>query len=170
MDLAIQHRLIRPETRRRLVGNRLVLVAEKTSSLIEVLLGPGTRLSALVQNGRIAIGDAEMQPGGAARSALESLGLWADAEPCVVAVDTSLAAAVRVGRGEASLGIVFASDARLEPAIKVVGVFPEMSHAPILYEAGATSSASAGSLAMLDFLQDRRAQAVFEKSGFILPH
>jgi molybdate transport system substrate-binding protein len=169
MDFAVERRLIRPETRCRLVGNRLVLVAQKTSGLIEVLLGPGTRLSQLVQGGRIAIGEPEMQAGGVARAALESLGLWADAEPCAVAVDTSRAAAALVGRGEATLGVVFASDARLEPAVKVVGVFPEMSHAPIVYEAGATLASSAGGLALLDFLQDAAARAVFEKCGFILP-
>ena len=168
MDFAVQRRLVRPETRRRLAGNRLVLVAQKTSGLIEVLLGPGTRLSALVQGGRIAIGEAEITPGGAARTALESLALWADAEPCLVSVNTTRAAAAMVGRGEAALGIVFASDARLEPAVKAVGVFPEMSHAPIVYEVGATSSASAGSLAMIAFLQDTAARTVFEKTGFIL--
>jgi molybdate transport system substrate-binding protein len=167
MDFAVQRRLVRPETRRRLVGNRLVLVAQKTSSLIEVLLGPGTRLSALVEGGRIAIGAAEMAAGGAARTALESLTLWADAEPCLSSADTSRAAAAMVSRGEATLGIVFASDARLEPAVKAVGVFPEMSHAPIVYEVGATSAASAGSLAMIEFLQDAAARTVFEKTGFI---
>jgi molybdate transport system substrate-binding protein len=167
MDLAVERHLVQPDTRRRLVGNRLVLVAPKTSGLIEVLLGPGTRLSQLVEGGRIAIGEAEMAPGGAARTALESLTLLPDAEPCTVRVDSSRAAAAMVGRGEATLGIAFASDARLEPAVKVVGVFPEMSHAPIVYEVGATASARTGSLAMIEFLQDSAARTVFEKTGFI---
>ncbi|ALK10752.1 molybdate ABC transporter substrate-binding protein [Blastochloris viridis] len=170
MDRAIRNQLIRADTRRRIVGNRLVLVAQKTSSLIEVLLGPGTRLSALVQDGRIAIGEAEMQPGGAARAALESLSLWADAEPRIVTVAGSRLAAAMVGRGEATLAVVFASDARLEPTLKVVGVFPDLSHPPIVYEAGATPSAGAAALALLDFLQAPAAQAAFEKSGFILAH
>lgn len=168
MDFAVQRRLVRPETRCRLAGNRLVLVAPKTSSLIEVLLSPGTRLSALVQGGRIALGEEEMAPGGAARTALESLTLWADAEPCLMTVDTSRMAAEMVGRGEAALGIVFASDARPEMAVKMVGVFPEVSHAPIVYEVGATATASADGLAMIAFLQDAAARAVFEKAGFIV--
>ncbi|NJL08540.1 MAG: solute-binding protein, partial [Methylacidiphilales bacterium] len=107
---------------------------------------------------------------GAARTALESLTLWDDAAPCTVTVETSQAVAAMVGRGEATLGIVFASDARLEPAVKVVGVFPETSHSPIVYEVGATSTASAGGLAMIEFLQAATALTVFEKAGFTFAH
>ncbi|NJL08712.1 MAG: molybdate ABC transporter substrate-binding protein [Methylacidiphilales bacterium] len=167
MDFAIEHGLVKAETRRSLAVNRLVLVAPKDSSLIEVLLGPGTRLSALAGQGRIAAGYAETLATGAARSALESLGLWADAETRLSTAETSRDAAALVGRGEAPLGIVFVSDARFDPAVKVVGVFPETSHPPIVYEAGVTMGAGINAPALLDFLQSAAARTAFEKAGYL---
>ncbi|WP_170263324.1 molybdate ABC transporter substrate-binding protein [Blastochloris sulfoviridis] len=167
MDLAVDRRLVKAESRRSLASNRLVLVAPKDSSLIEVLLGPGTRLSTLAGQGRIAVGAAEAMPGAVVRTALESLGLWADAEPCLTAAETSRAAVAMVGRGEAPLGIVFVSDSRFDPAVKVVGIFPETSHRPIVYEGALTATAGISAPALLDFLQSAAARAAFEKAGYL---
>ncbi|BBF94204.1 molybdate ABC transporter substrate-binding protein [Blastochloris tepida] len=167
MELAVERRLVKAESRRSLASNRLVLVAPKDSSLIEVLLGPGTRLSTLAGQGRIAVGAAQAMPGAVVRAALESLGLWADAEPCLTAVETSRAAVAMVGRGEAPLGIVFVSDARSDPAVKVVGIFPETSHRPIVYEGALTATAGISAPALLDFIQSAAARAAFEKAGYL---
>lgn len=168
MDYVAQRNLIRPETRADLVGNRLVLVAPRESSLIEVALGPATRLSALAGQGRIAIGETRAVPAGRyARSALETLGLWADVEQRLAQVETVRVALALVARGEAPLGIVYASDARAEPGVKVVGVFPETSHPRIVYPMAATRQDSEGARLLLAYLAGRDAMAVFERAGFL---
>ena len=40
-----------------------------------------------------------------------------------------------VARGEAKFGIVYATDAKAEPKVKIAGIFPESSHEPIVYPA-----------------------------------
>ena len=86
-------------------------------------------------------------------------------------VDTSQAENVRaaltlVARGEAVLGIVYLTDAKVDPRVKVIGTFPEGSHPPIVYPAALTKTASPGGKAFLDFLAGKEARAIFEKAGF----
>jgi molybdate transport system substrate-binding protein len=72
-----------------------------------------------------------------------------------------------VERGEAPVGIVYATDAAVAPDVAVAGVFPEDSHAPITYpfavpRAGDTPQARA----LLDFLATPAARAIFHARGF----
>ncbi len=76
------------------------------------------------------------------------------------------AALVLVARGEATLGIVYSTDAKVEPGVKVVGVFPESSHDPIIYPVAATVNAKPDATAYLTYLRSSAAKAVFEKYGF----
>ena len=55
------------------------------------------------------------------------------------------AALTLVARGEAALGIVYSTDAKVEPGVKIVGTFPADSHPPIIYPVAATTTAKAGS-------------------------
>ena len=52
------------------------------------------------------------------------------------------AALAYVARGETPIGIVYATDAQVEPGVKVVGVFPESSHPPIVYPVAAVAAAA----------------------------
>jgi molybdate transport system substrate-binding protein len=76
------------------------------------------------------------------------------------------AALVLVARGEAPLGIVYATDAKVEPAVKVVGVFPDDSHEPIVYPAAATFTATPAARDYLVFLRSAAARSIFEGFGF----
>jgi Bacterial extracellular solute-binding protein len=71
-----------------------------------------------------------------------------------------------VARGEAALGIVYATDAAMEPRVKVLDLFPESSHPPITYPVALTSAAKAGTAAYLKFLRGPEAAAIFSKAGF----
>ena len=72
-----------------------------------------------------------------------------------------------VARGEAPLGIVYATDANAEPKVKVVGTFPEDSHPPIVYPVARTAaSANDAATSFLDYLATPAARALFEEQGF----
>lgn len=162
-----ERRLLRPETRVNLLGNRLVLIAPKDSPLREVAIGPGFDLAALAGDGRIATGDVRAVPVGRyAKAALQALGAWAKAEPKLALADHVRAALVLVARGEATLGIVYATDARAEPGVKVIGTFPAGSHPPIVYPFAATRGSKESAADYLRHLRSRDAKTAFERHGF----
>lgn len=159
---------IRSETRTNILGNTLVLIAPAGSGL-RVELKPGADILGLLKGGRLATGETVSVPAGRyAKAALRSLGLWEKLEPRLAMQVNVRAALVLVARGEAPLGIVYASDARAEPGVEAVATFPENSHPPIVYPAAIVSaSQSPGAQAFLDFLVAERATAIFEASGFL---
>ena len=71
-----------------------------------------------------------------------------------------------VARGEAVLGIVYETDAKVEPNVKIVGAFPEDSHPPIIYPVAATVTAKPDATGYLAFLRSNTAKTVFEQYGF----
>ena len=76
------------------------------------------------------------------------------------------AALTLVARGEAPLGIVYETDAKVEPNVKIVGVFPADSHPAIVYPAAATVTAKPEAATYLTFLRSGTAQVAFEHYGF----
>lgn len=125
MNYGAKHGVIKNDTRFDLLGNRLVLIAPKDATIGQVNIGPGFDLAALAGSGRVAVGDVRAVPAGLyAKAALEKLGAWARVEPKLAMAESVRAALVLVSRGEAPLGIVYETDAKIEPAVKIVGVFP----------------------------------------------
>jgi molybdate transport system substrate-binding protein len=61
---------------------------------------------------------------------------------------------------------VYGTDARSEPAVKVVGTFPEDSHPKILYPIALTASAKPEARKFLEFLMSSEAAPSFEAQGF----
>jgi len=167
MDYGAQHHLIKDDTRVNLLGNRLVLIAAKDSKIGDQTIGPGFDLAGLAGNGRIAVGDVRAVPVGLyAKAALEKLGIWAAVEPKLAMTENVRAGLVLVARGEAPLGIVYATDAKVEPSVKIIGVFPEDSHPPIIYPAAATVNAKPEAAPYLAFLRTQAAKTIFESYGF----
>jgi molybdate transport system substrate-binding protein len=72
---------------------------------------------------------------------LEKLGLWSSVESKLAMAENVRAALVLVARREAPLGIVYETDAKVDPSVKIVGVFPEDSHPPIIYPVAMTKNA-----------------------------
>jgi molybdate transport system substrate-binding protein len=167
MDYGIKHNLIKNDTRQDLLGNRLVLIAPKDSKIGNVTIAPGFDLAALVGSGRIATGDVRAVPAGLyAKAALEKLGIWSSVESKIAMAENVRAALVLVARGEAPLGIVYETDAKVDPSVKIIGVFPEDSHPPIIYPVAMTKDAKPDAAQYLAFLTTPEARAVFERYGF----
>jgi molybdate transport system substrate-binding protein len=74
-----------------------------------------------------------------------------------------------VAHDEAPLGIVYRTDALIEPRVRIVGLFPPQSHAPITYPAAAISGSGPDAARFVSFLAGRIAQDIFHKYGFSRP-
>jgi len=167
MDYAAAKKTIDEPTRANLLGNSIVLIAPRDSKIDNLAIGAGFDLAALAGDGKIATGDVKSVPVGKyAKAALEKLGAWQAAEPKFAMADSVRAALTLVARGEAALGIVYATDAKVEPGVKVVGTFPPDSHPPIIYPVAATTTAKPEAKTYLDYLHSSAAKAVLEKYGF----
>jgi molybdate transport system substrate-binding protein len=167
MDYVEQKKLIKGGTRVNLLGNKLVLIAPKDSKIGDVTIGQGFDLAKLAGDGRIAVADVRAVPAGKyAKAALEKLGGWAAAEPKLASAENVRASLALVGRGEAPLGIVYETDAKVEKNVKIVGYFPEDSHPPITYPVALTANAKPEAAQYLAFLRSGLAKTVFETYGF----
>ena len=168
MDYVTEHKLIKPGTRINLLGNRLVLIAPADSKREKIEIGQGFDIAKLAGDGRIAVADVKAVPAGLyAKAALTSLGAWAAAEPKLAQAENVRAALAYVARGEAPLGIVYETDAKIEPGVKIVGVFPESSHPSVTYPVAAVAASENPHIARyLNFLQTQAAKTIFEKYGF----
>ena len=162
-------KLIKPETRQTLLGNTLVLVAPLDSTA-RVTLTAGVDLGAALGTGRLAVGEVNSVPAGKyAREALRTLGTWIGVEQKLAPSESVRAALALVARGEAPFGIVYATDAKAEPKVKVVATFPASSHTPILYPVALTaSSTSPDAPAFAAFLRTPAAVARFTAEGFTM--
>jgi molybdate transport system substrate-binding protein len=76
------------------------------------------------------------------------------------------AALTLVARGEAVLGIVYSTDAKVEPGVKIVGTFPADSHPAIVYPVASTTTAKPEASDYLAFLRSTAAKNILEKYGF----
>jgi molybdate transport system substrate-binding protein len=170
MDYLQQRNLIQPGTRKNLLGNRLVLIAPADSD-VKLDIMPGFDLAGALKGGRLAMADPDSVPAGKyGKAALEKLGVWNSVRNSVAPAENVRAALLLVARREVPLGIVYATDAAADPNTKVVSVFPEDTHSPIVYPAALTADSKnpiAGRL--LIFLASPAARPIFEKYGFTVP-
>jgi molybdate transport system substrate-binding protein len=171
MDYVQQRTLIKPETRKNLLGNRLVLVAP-VSSDVKVEIKRNFPLASLLKDGRLAIADPDAVPAGKyGKAALEKLGVWSSVADKLARAENVRAALFFVSRQEAPLGIVYQTDAAADKGVKIVAVFPEDTHPPVVYPiALIAGSKNSGAAKFLGFLESAAAKPIFEKQGFtVLP-
>ena len=167
MDYLQERRLIQPAARVDLLGNRLVLVAPRDSTVSIELKPNAPVLAALGRSGRLAIADPDSVPAGRyGRAALASLGLWETLESRLVRAENVRVALMYVARGEAPLGIVYSTDATAEDRVRVVDEFPETSHPPITYPVALTAVARPEAAGYLRYLRSDAARRIFEQAGF----
>jgi len=167
MDEAVKGGAIRAGTRFDLLSNRLVVVAPKTAT-IDTLALDRDALTKEIGDGRLATGEVKTVPiGKYAKASLTKLGLWDIVEPHLAMTDNVRAALAFVARGEARLGIVYATDAAAEPGVKIVATIPDDSHPPITYPFAITAASHNDAAApFLDFLKSPVAGAIFKSQGF----
>jgi molybdate transport system substrate-binding protein len=161
-------KLVPPGSQVNLLGNSLVLIAPVTSKLDHVDIANGFDIAKLAGDGRIAVADTKAVPAGLyAKAALTALGAWAAAEPKLAQAENVRATLAYVARGETPLGIVYSTDAKIEPKVKIVGTFPPGSHPAITYPVAAIAASKNSHLKKyLDFLQSQTAKSIFDKYGF----
>jgi molybdate transport system substrate-binding protein len=167
MDDLDSRKLILAGTRVDLLGNRLVVIATNDSPVAALALDAPSFTSALGAR-RLALAEVTSVPAGRyAKAALQSLGLWENLRPHLAMAENVRAALRFVSRGEAPLGIVYATDAAADPEVKIVATFPADSHPPIVYPFAATAGGNAERAgSYLEFLQGPSVRAIFEKQGF----
>ena len=170
MDALARQDLIQPTTRLDLLTNHLALIAP-AGSAVALVVGPNMPLAQALGAGRLAMAGPEVPAGRYGKQALTALGVWPQVHARAVYGESVRAALVFVDRGEAPLGIVYDTDAKIDPGVRIVGLFPESSHSPIRYPVALTKAAQPEAQAYLRFLEGPQAAAIFRKYGFLpLPH
>ncbi|WBO24025.1 molybdate ABC transporter substrate-binding protein [Sphingomonas abietis] len=159
---------VAPGTRVSFLANRLVLIAPADGKGV-IAIKPGFPLAQALGDGRLAMADPESVPAGKyGKASLTALGVWPAVKAKVVSGDSVRSAMAFVERGEAPYGIVYATDALASKAVRIVGVFPEASHAPITYPiARLTASTSRDAEQFRLFVISAQGRAIFRKYGFL---
>ncbi|MDQ2859477.1 MAG: molybdate ABC transporter substrate-binding protein [Pseudomonadota bacterium] len=167
MDYLAARRLIVSASRRDLLTNHLALIAPADSKL-HLRIGPGMPLAAALGTGRLAIAGADVPAGRYGRASLTALGVVASVKDRLAPAENVRAALAFVARGATPLGIVYDTDAAIEPGVRIVGLFPDNTHPKIVYPiALVAASTNPGGPAFLRFLEGPRAAALFRKFGFV---
>src|SRR5205823_6118688 len=122
----------------------------------------------LGKDGKLAMATVDTVPAGRyGKAALQFLGVSDQVSLSLAQTADVRGALALVARGEAPLGIVYQTDANAEPAVKVVGTFPEESHPKIIYPLALTViSANPDAVAFAAYLRSPAAGALFTKQGF----
>ena len=156
---------VSPAQRADLLGNRLVLIAPADASDLAGVTAD--MLLARLSGGRIAMGQTRGVPAGIyGREWLENARLWEALALHLSETDSVRAALALVARGEAPLGIVYATDAFAEPGVRILYDVPVRMHTPIVYPAVALTKTGA---AFIAFLHGAEARVIFAAHGFTLP-
>jgi molybdate transport system substrate-binding protein len=166
MDYLQKKNLIIAKTRRNLFSNHLALIAPSGSKL-KLRIGNNMPLAKALGGGRLAVAGPEVPAGRYAQAALTKLGLWDRLKDHLAPAENVRAALAFVARGECPFGIVYDTDAAIEPRVRIVGLFPDRTHPRIVYPGAITASShTLGAQRFLDYLKSPREADVFRKLGF----
>ena len=162
MDDVAARGLVRPTSRTDLLGNRLVVVVPAAASA-----RPSSPAELATLDGRLALAGENVPAGRYAREALAHAGVWDSLAPRIVGGDNVRTVLAWVARAEAAAGVVYATDARVEPRVAVAFTFAEGSHPPVVYPAAiTTSSTQAEAAGRLLAYCSGPGRVVFEAAGF----
>jgi molybdate transport system substrate-binding protein len=171
MDYLQQRNKIATKTRFNLVGNRLVLIVPAKSKQSSISLNKPDALLKALGDGRLAVAETGSVPAGRyAKQSLIRMKVWDSVSGRLAQGENVRAAMAFVARGESPLGIVYATDAKAEPKVRVIATFADNSHDAILYPAAAVATANPDSTrAFLKYMQGSEAKTIFKRAGFTLP-
>lgn len=166
MDYVAGKGLIVASSRKDLLTNHLALIAPADST-VKLTVARGMPLSQALGAGRLAVAGPEVPAGIYAKASLTALGVWPQVADKLAPADNVRGALQFVARGEAPLGIVYDTDALAEPKVRIVGLFPDSTHPPIIYPGAVLAhAASPDAGAFLAFLSSAEASAIFRQYGF----
>lgn len=170
MDYLQDRKLVEPASRFVLVRNALVLVAPASSALQPLDPKKKDAFLAALGEGRLAVAETSSVPAGIyAKQALVRLGLWDSVSVHLAQGENVRATLEYVARGDTPLGIVYLTDAKADPRVKVLATFAADTHDPVVYPAARTTGAADPKLAadFLAFLRGRQASDIFRAAGFV---
>ena len=168
MTYVAQKHLIVDASRRDVLSNHLALIAPAAST-VKLKIGKGMPLAKALGDGRLSVAGPDVPAGKYGKASLTALGVWPSVQDHLAQADNVRGALAFVARGEAPLGIVYDTDAKVEPKVRIVGLFPDNSHPPIIYPAALIAgSGNKSAAAFLGFLQGPEASKVFQSYGFIV--
>jgi len=158
--------LVEPGTRVDVAGNSLVVIVPRDSkdrpASLKDLADP--------KYGRIALADPAGVPAGKyAEAALVKAGAFDAVKSKIVAAQDVRTALTYVERGEAPVGIVYATDAAGSSRVDVTFHVPSELHPKIVYPMVLVKGANRRTRELYAFLQTPAAWDVFEKAGFVKP-
>jgi molybdate transport system substrate-binding protein len=169
MDELAKKNLIVAASRRDLLTNHLALIAPADST-VKFTIRKGMPLAAaLGADGRLALAGPDVPAGRYGQAALESLGVWPSVKDHLARGENVRATLAFVARGETPLGVVYDTDARIEPKVRIVGLFPDASHPRIVYPAALVAGATGrGGANFLAFATSPKASSIFRSYGFVV--
>lgn len=167
MNVIASQGLLRRGTQTAFLTNRLVLVAPAGTGR-RIVIGQGFPLGRALGKGRLAMANPDSVPAGKyGKAALTALGVWPSVARRIAAAENVRAALAMVERRQAPYGIVYATDARAAPAVRIAGVFPATSHPPITYPLSILArSTHPDADGFRRFLLSARGKAIFRRYGF----
>ena len=165
MDRLVEQGRIAPQTRFDLVGNRLVVIGAADAAI------EGDPFAWLARTqGRLVIGDPDSVPAGAyARTWLQQTGRWDAVRDRLVLGSDVRAVRAFVARGEAALGVVYASDVVGADQVRIFVTPPKSEQPRIVYPAALTRPAKPVAAEFLTHLRSAEAMTVLRRHGFEAP-
>jgi len=172
MDSLADRGMIVLTSKRIIAHNQLVLISSSHfKTAVEVqgkVLTSRFPLRTVLQGERLAIADPDHVPAGIyAHDALTTLKLWTDVQDHLARTQNVTGALMMVARGEAPLGIVYASDVKRSDKVSLLAAFPTSSHSPIAYPAAIIVGHERSEVhEVLDLLTSPQGQAAIQAAGF----
>ncbi len=171
MNYLVDRKLIVASSRKDLLSNNLALIAPADSKVV-LRIGKGMPLARALGDGRLALAGPDVPAGKYAKASLGALGVWDSVSGRLAQAENVRMALQYVARGESPLGIVYDTDAKVEPKVRIVGLFPAGTHPKIVYPVAlVAASKNPDAARFLAYLSSPQANAVFRKYGFtVLSH
>lgn len=168
MDYLAAKKLIVAASRRDLLTNHLALIAPADSK-IRLKIAKGMPIARALGGDRLAVAGPDVPAGKYAKASLTSLGVWDGISRQLAQAENVRGALQFVARGESPLGVVYDTDAKVEPKVRIVGLFPDASHPAIVYPGAVVAGPKRGDAGtFLSFLSGPEAGTIFKKYGFIV--
>lgn len=167
MDGLQKKSLIINETKKNLLGNKVVLIVPKDSSKVSDFQ---SLTSENVKN--IALGEPSSVPAGKyGEDVLTSVKVWDKVQSKLVLAKDVRQVLSWVESGDADAGIVYLTDAKVSDKVKIATIAPENTHSPVVYPVAVVKDSKQieASKEFADFLFSKKASEVFEKYGFSIP-
>ncbi|HLR73180.1 MAG TPA: molybdate ABC transporter substrate-binding protein [Pseudogracilibacillus sp.] len=165
LDTLLEEGLIDADSTTDVTGNKLVLIAEKDTTLAYDSFSDIN----VKELSNIAVGKPESVPAGEyTKKALEAIDKWEEIEPYIVYAKDVRQVLTYVETGNAEIGFVYESDALSSDKVEILTESNPNEHDPIIYPGGVTMETEQEEVAedFLAFMTSDEAQEILETYGF----